>query len=373
MSHILDVRNPLQGPGIARSRQLSALTSLRFFAALHVCLFHMVRPFAQWGALANFMSVGYVGVSFFFLLSGFILTYSHAAEYELGRSDTMRFWAARLARLYPAYLLSMVAAAFIYHREFHPAYRVIAYVSQLLMVQSWSTRTVNMFHITVFFYLVFPFVLLRLRPTRTWQGVGVVVGFWLLAMVAPVLCLLFEPGSTYGGGIRTFMITRVPLFALPEFLAGISLGWLFLRFPPPARWSGYLAGAGIVGLVGVLLFSRHIPYPLLHNGLLIPLDALILIGLSQENWIARALAAPVLVLLGEASYALYLIHLMFHEWLIGLGFATDLRNAAWKLALLLTASVGLYWWVERPWRKRLLEAWTRRRADRVALLENKAA
>lgn len=326
------------------------------------------------------MSVGYVGVSFFFLLSGFILTYSHAAEYELGRGDPKRFWVARLSRLYPVYLLSMIAAAFIYHKQFHPAYRIIAYVSQLLLLQSWWTRTVNMFHITAwslsveaFFYLVFPFVLLRLRPARAWQAVGAIAGFWLLAMVAPVLCLLFEPGSAHGAGIRTFMTERVPFFALPEFLAGISLGWLFLRFPPPARWSAYLASVGTVGLVVVMLFSKNIPHPLLHNGLLIPLDAAMLIGLSQENWIARALSAPMLVLLGEASYALYLIHLMFHEQLIDLGVGTDLLSAAWKLALLLPISVALYRWVERPWRKRLLEAWTsaqaRRRAARTVAFE----
>ena len=94
LKEITDVRNPVPTPGVPRLPNIHALTSVRFLAALHVALYHMVRPFSQWGPLAGAMSVGYIGVSFFFVLSGFILTYSHAAEYESGRGNAARFWVA---------------------------------------------------------------------------------------------------------------------------------------------------------------------------------------------------------------------------------------------------------------------------------------
>ena len=55
---------------LPRLPNLKALTSVRFFAALYVALFHMVRPYTRWGVFTAFFENGYVGVSFFFMLSG---------------------------------------------------------------------------------------------------------------------------------------------------------------------------------------------------------------------------------------------------------------------------------------------------------------
>ncbi len=96
--------------------RLPALTSVRFLAAFHVALFHMneigviTRP--RW--LKVFAGIGYVGVSFFFVLSGFILVYTYA-----GRSIVLRdFWQTRVARIYPAYLYCTVAyLAVLDHRR----------------------------------------------------------------------------------------------------------------------------------------------------------------------------------------------------------------------------------------------------------------
>src|SRR5260370_7164480 len=86
--------------------RLPALTSLRFFAALHVVFFHFlafkILPSEGW--LGQISSIGYVGVSFFFVLSGFILVYTYA-----GRDTPARdFWRARFARIYPAFAFSLL-------------------------------------------------------------------------------------------------------------------------------------------------------------------------------------------------------------------------------------------------------------------------
>src|SRR5271157_4919795 len=89
----------------ARPR-LPAITSLRFLAAFHVALFHMDAMGAITGPpwLKTFAGIGYVGVSFFFVLSGFILVYTYA-----GRDIVLgEFWQTRFARIYPAYLFSLI-------------------------------------------------------------------------------------------------------------------------------------------------------------------------------------------------------------------------------------------------------------------------
>src|SRR5437762_8695399 len=90
--------------------KLPALTTLRFFAALHVVLFHMhvigILSGGPWW-YQNFASIGYIGVNLFFVLSGFILVYTYASP----ALNVRRFWQARFARIYPAYIVSLLASA----------------------------------------------------------------------------------------------------------------------------------------------------------------------------------------------------------------------------------------------------------------------
>ena len=89
--------------------RLDALTGLRSFAAVNIVLFHFSNP--DWfGPLAPVVNAGYASVSFFILLSGFVLGYNYNARARDGKLDTMRFYEARFTRLYPVYLLSLLLA-----------------------------------------------------------------------------------------------------------------------------------------------------------------------------------------------------------------------------------------------------------------------
>ena len=87
--------------------RLEALTGLRCFAAVNIVLFHFSNP--QWfGILAPIVNAGYASVSFFILLSGFVLAYNYADKARAGELDKVRFWEARFTRLYPIYFLSLL-------------------------------------------------------------------------------------------------------------------------------------------------------------------------------------------------------------------------------------------------------------------------
>ena len=68
-----------------------------------------------------------------------------------------------------------------------------------------------------------------------------------------------------------------------------------------------------------------------------------------------------MVILGEASYALYLVHFMFNDWSKAeLGFDQGLVSAIWKLAIVIPLSVALHFFVERPGRRVILNWWRSR-------------
>jgi peptidoglycan/LPS O-acetylase OafA/YrhL len=368
---VLDPRTPAPAPGQPRPPQILALTSIRFFAALHVTLYHLVRPFSLWGPFTGFVAAGYTGVSFFFLLSGFILCYSHAQEREHGAPFIKRFYFARFARIYPVYLVAQIAAGYVLRSQFDTHSHALAYLADLFMIQTWSLRMVSFFNVPawsvaseVFFYLVFPLLFLKLRPSSRTKAMFGVGAFWLLAMIAPVIALVFYPQGAWheGVGIFAFWVRRSPLLSVPEFLAGVSLAWLYLRFPPKAKNATTMVFVAALALAIALFFADDLPALMLHNGLLIPLYAVLFLGLAQlskqDSLITRALSWSPLVLLGEASYALYLTHYLFGVWLdkqfhVNMGLVSIL----WKLAIIIPISIALHLFIERPCRKSLLLWW----------------
>src|SRR5215469_17881949 len=156
--------------------RLPAVTALRFFAAFHVALFHMNEMGAitspHW--LKTFAGIGYVGVSFFFVLSGFILVYTYAGR-NIGLGE---FYQTRFARIYPAYLFSLVLTfPFFYFGAlkmhvpfFYFAERHFTWASALvlLLLQSWVPQAALSWNavawslsVEAFFYAIFPFALTR--------------------------------------------------------------------------------------------------------------------------------------------------------------------------------------------------------------------
>ncbi|MDG4896139.1 acyltransferase family protein [Mesorhizobium sp. WSM4976] len=113
---------------------LTQLTSLRFFAAVYVLAFHSVDINGAPRLIANFVKNGYLGVSFFFLLSGFILTHSYVGRMPHW-DDVGRFAVARFARIYPVYLLALAVALPLARGLFdYP----LASLATLGLIQAWG-------------------------------------------------------------------------------------------------------------------------------------------------------------------------------------------------------------------------------------------
>jgi peptidoglycan/LPS O-acetylase OafA/YrhL len=345
-------------------RKLYGLTVIRFFAAAWVYFFHSSLWIGQTGWIAAVSSVGYVGVSVFFVLSGFILSYNY-----LDRDFTkFEFWSARVARIVPVYWLSLVLAAP------YVAAKLIRHESPLsanliltpLFLQSWNPAAAHVWNppawsisTEAFFYLLFPFAV---RPVVNWfseRPVSILLLFWIAGAVPSILYALLHPEGFVDESSAQAWLETVkfnPLFRLPEFLFGVCIGAGF-RDGWRVPFSKLLIPCCIVSIGSLLVAAQQSPYPMLHNGLFAPLFGLLILSIaSDDKW----LDWKPLVVLGEASYSLYILadplgniyhsaSKRFH-WLPP---QAQAGGFAIFFALCVACSVLVYIFLEMPTRKRL--------------------
>ena len=310
-SHSIPLARPdISSPLTTHRKSLNALTGIRFFAAMQVVLFHFGGTYAQrHGAprvITNFLANGWIAVTLFFILSGFILSYNYVGQVEKP-GGKRRFWEARFARIYPVYLLSLLLSL-----PFVNSLSAGLGIAVLTMVQAWNPEhpeyafawntTAWTLSIEAFFYLVFPFLLPHIQKlsSRMMQA--------LLGITIAVMVLGHTMTHTVEQlSVRTFI--PVPVFRFPEFFAGMLMGLLFLRADPVRRGS-LRVYASLIAAVAILCTVQG-PWLSL---IAIPYTILIYEMAVGSSFVARMLGHKSLVLLGGASYAIYLLQIPIRSW-----------------------------------------------------------
>jgi peptidoglycan/LPS O-acetylase OafA/YrhL len=354
--------------------RLEGLTTLRFFAAFHVILFHLYVE----GTLAggpwwyqNFASIGYVGVNLFFVLSGFILVYTYASS-DL---DPRRFWQARFARIYPAYFFSLaVTARFFFFAVRHlelpffawsARHLLLASILAVALLQAWIPQGALTWNpvcwslsVEAFFYSLFPFLLNRTKAFSRYRLPFWIAGTWFVSLCISATYITLHPdgaakiNSTETALFWKNILSFNPLVRLPEFLVGMLTCRLFLSSGGSRRLGSICVLSGVAGLVLVTTFADKIPNPVISTGLLSPAFAAIIYGIGlQPRW-TRFLALPPLVYLGDASYSLYLLHsfVMSNVFNTVPGLPLAARVVLCVLAAI-AASLLTYRFIEQPARR----------------------
>lgn len=320
---------PPPAPGAQQARKketLPALTGLRCLAALNIVFFHFSNP--KWfGPLAPIINNGYTSVSFFLLMSGYILAYNYSDRAQKGQLKSSNFWIARFSRLYPVYALALIVSIGMLIEEWHVrshAQFAWGVVLTPLLLQGWHPWLSTFWNTPAwtmcteaFFYLIFPFVVLWKRPKRLWPLLGLLFGLWVLGMICPSLYMWFHPDGvmhpnryTEGFWIRALKFTPPP--HIPAFLFGIALADLDGMIPRADHRRLLFAILGIGGIFLVLYNGDKMPYPMMHDGLMMPLFALAILGLAGRNLIARFFGFGPFAVVGQSSYSLYILH--FNMW-----------------------------------------------------------
>jgi peptidoglycan/LPS O-acetylase OafA/YrhL len=309
-----------------RRSQLPALTGIRCFAALNLVFFHFADPHS-FGPLSPVVNGGYISVSFFLMLSGFILTYNYADRAQRGALTARSFWSARFSRLYPVYAFSLLLSVGMLAQEVHAHTRLdfgLGLVLTPLLLQGWHPALSTFWNTPAwtmsteaFFYLLFPWLITRRRPRQTRTMLLILVSVWLCSLVLPGLYMYFNPDGDvhpdrYSVGIWMRALKFMPVQHLFSFLFGMTLGFLNEKIRPESRKRLALGIFAFAALYLLLCVGDHLPYAMMHDGLLMPLFAGVVLCLAGSNPIASFFGLLPFIAIGEASYCLYLLH--FNLW-----------------------------------------------------------
>jgi peptidoglycan/LPS O-acetylase OafA/YrhL len=366
---------------------LRALTGLRFVAAFHVLLLHTALGFARDvpAAVGNVVRAGATSGSLVFVLSGFILAYRYLDADGSRPIDRRAFWWARVARVYPVYLFALlfalpaaVGGAFAAARPApSPGAPPLALTlaANATLLQGWLPSTVGAINppgwslsVEALCYLLFPALALLVAPLTARRAAVVAGAAWLLSLAAPALYLWADARGLVPAASRelwTSVLRFNPLLRFPEFLIGVLAGRIFAHRRAARRTplvGPVLSLGAAAAVLAVLGRSDAIPAPLLESGLLAPLFAALVVGLALGGGpLAWLLARSWMVLLGEASYALYLIHMRLAQYTVSAAFALVGPLPALPLFLLyvavtLAASVAVLLLLEEPARRFLRRA-----------------
>jgi peptidoglycan/LPS O-acetylase OafA/YrhL len=354
--------------------RLDALTGLRCFAALNIVFFHFGNP--DWfGPFAPVVNAGYLSVSFFIMLSGFVLAYNYAGRAREGKLDKVRFWKARFTRLYPVYLLSLVLGfqTFFGERAAHTPHMFwLGTVLTPLLLQGWIPEIATFWNTPAWtmsaeaaYYVFFPWIASLRPPPRLAGHLWRLGALWLLGLIPGVLYVVFNPDGIaqvdrFSTGPWLQALKFTPLPHLPSFVFGVLLAGLDELLDR----SGWLrVGLGLVGFAGIytiLLQGPKVPYALIHDGLLMPLFGCLILGLAGTNLLSKFFGLRAFVFVGESSYCLYLMHFNLWNLLHGSGVLPALglaRFDPWiSYAILVGLGLATLHLVEKPAQK-LLRQW----------------
>lgn len=273
------------------------LNSLRFFAAIGIVIFHFGRwsiPFNE-GILNNYTLSFNLAVSFFFVLSGFIMAtvYNSLKSFSLDKS--LNFYLKRFARIAPLYVLALILVVIFSDQDFY----FKEFLLSLFFLQSWIPEYALSLNFTgwslsveMFFYLLFPIIFPFIANRKNILKFTSI--FWLLSSLATFILFYL--------GYDIAFIKYFPLLHLNEFLIGMCAGLIYLK--ETDKRSNLLF---FIPIIFLLLYIPFIPQlnVMHHDGLLAPVFALLILGASRLK--TTILSNSFLVKLGNASYGIYIL------------------------------------------------------------------
>jgi peptidoglycan/LPS O-acetylase OafA/YrhL len=285
---------------------INSLTGIRALGAWWVVIYHLqpelVPLISQQSFLVNFVGFGHIGVTLFFVLSGFILSYNYAQAFKsLSASTYCNFIGQRLARIYPVHLATLtllLTLAILANLGGHPLgtpekYSTLKFFQHIFLVNGWT-----------------------LPIETSWNGVAWTLSVeWLCYLIFPIISVLtFNINKP---GIPLFAITLLligvvslglpgGIYELSMFVAGVFLGRLYIsRFGENFNWEPINA----ICLLAIVFLGSSLSSLGLDSSTIAVFMILFIYGLVWgDNFTTRLFGSSTMVYWGYTSYSLYMTH-----------------------------------------------------------------
>ena len=356
--------------------KLNQLTFTRFLAASTIVVYHYglkIFPF-DGGLLNGFFSTGNILVTYFFILSGFVMIVAYGQK-KADKIDPPTYYANRFARIYPVYALAL-----LFTIGLHPPHTNLpnAFL-QFTLLQSWVPKHALSLNAPgwslsteAFFYLLFPWLFNALYKKLKFNVIAVLItAFYITTQV--ILYTLLHSGFYKGfATVSHDVIFYLPLSNLAMFLAGNLLGLCFLKIP-----HRYFRNHDLLSLVAFALIC-YIVATKVAAAYLAPLAFLLFIlvlSLNKTGIITKAFSTRFLVLLGEISYGIYILQYPVYYALNNINAKAHLLNDTQVFysgyAILVMIALASYYIIEKPV-KTYIRNWHGTRKQRRTLITIKS-
>ncbi|RRD61132.1 acyltransferase [Leucobacter sp. OH1287] len=354
--------------------RLDSLTGLRWWAAFGVFLFHM-GVLAELPGVSGLANYGYMGVAFFFVLSGFVIAWSHRDS-----TSAPTFYWRRFGRIYPAHFVALLIALPVFYSanpdasaDWVKPYDWGILSLSIPLLQGWSNDPVVLFSgnpaawtltAEFFFYAITPLLFVAMRGLRA-RGAAV------LAVVSAAAIVTYPIGKLKAPEL--FDMIPPPVARVSEYTLGVALALLLMsgvRVKVPPLLVGSAIAAVVVAQVFVAPRFPDIYLIAVFSKLIVPILVLLFalliysVALRDIRGGFSSYRNRVLVKLGEVSFAFYLVHAtVLYTFLAIFGYqGSSWRNLGWY-AVTFVVALALAWllhsFVEKPC-ERVIRGWRSR-------------
>ncbi|MBS1764519.1 MAG: acyltransferase [Bacteroidetes bacterium] len=376
--------------------KLQALTSLRFFFAFMVFLCHLTYfrdsgiPMIE-NLLEKYLRYGYLGVNFFFMLSGFVMAFTYASAIAEQQFSKKEFLIKRAIRIVPLHYFTLLLitpvvvksvledGGFTAHHTFQ---FLVKFGAHLTLTQSFIPAIPYYFSFNnpawsisaeMFFYLMFPAIVAFIFR----KGLIRSYGFYLF-LLGVALVLMTAIRNFYD---PQWLFYINPFIRILDFMMGIFLFFFYSIIRHSNRMNPSRASIlQIISLIVPVVFFMGIEnvFKAYSNSLYfyIPMALLIFSFAFSEGSLAKLISVRPLIFLGEASYSFYLTqditarymnwngtrHEIIREWFAG----NYLAYAAVQLVIALLVAIIVHLYVEEPLTKWLKTKYEKRQTVRSA-------